>query len=114
MKKYVSYGGIAGFINGLIGGGGGAVLVPLLKKEGLSQQEALATSVGVMLPISCFSVVLYATRGDIQWIMALPYVIGGGLGGILGGKCFPKVKQQWLRRGFGAFLLLSGGRCLLW
>ena len=47
----------AGFFSGLLGGvfgaGGGIVAVALLKKCGLSAKEAHATSVAVMLALSC-------------------------------------------------------------
>ena len=41
-------GTFAGFLNGLFGSGGGTVAVPLLKKGGLLQKEAQATSLLMM------------------------------------------------------------------
>ena len=44
---------------------------------------------------------------------ALPYLLGGTLGGWLGGRWFRKTRVDWLRRLFGALLLWGGVRCLL-
>lgn len=114
MKKYIISGGIAGFLNGFMGGGGGALLVPLLMKYcHKSQREALASSVAIILPICLISAILFGLKGDLDINLALPYVIGGGLGGFLGGKLFPKAKQAWLKRGFALLMILSGVRCLV-
>ena len=49
--RYLLAGALAGLTNGLFGGGGGSVLVPLLTRYcGLSQRKAFATSVAVILP----------------------------------------------------------------
>lgn len=114
MKKYVISGGIAGFINGFLGGGGGAVLVPLLQNHcKLPQRKALACSVGIILPLSLLSAYLFAKDGHMNLEIAIPYVIGGAMGGFLGGKLFPKAKSLWLQRGFALLLILSGVRCFL-
>ena len=44
---------------------------------------------------------------------ALPYLLGGTLGGWLGGRWFQKTWVDWLRRLFGALLIWGGVRCLL-
>lgn len=44
---------------------------------------------------------------------ALPYLIGGTVGGWLGGRWFRGVRVVWLRRAFGLLLLHGGARCLL-
>lgn len=114
MKKYLISGGIAGFLNGFLGGGGGAILAPLLVKYcKQSQREALATSVAVILPICGLSALLFAVNGDLDLNLALPYVLGGGLGGFIGGKVFPKAKSSWLRRGFALLMMISGIRWVL-
>lgn len=113
MKKYVISGGIAGFLNGLFGGGGGALLVPLLqgycKKE---QRQALACSVAIILPLSVVSLHLLWKEGYLDLKIAFPYVLGGALGGIFGGKLFQKANSLWLQRGFALLLLVSGVRAL--
>jgi len=102
-------GGAAGLVNGLFGGGGGMVLVPLLTaKCGLDQRRAFATSVAVILPLCILSSAIYLFRGGLDLSAALPYLVGGFAGGLIGGKCFHRLNMDWLRRAF-ALLLLYGG-----
>lgn len=102
-------GGAAGLVNGLFGGGGGMVLVPLLTgKCGLEQRKAFATSVAIILPLCALSSAIYFFRGGLDLLAALPYLIGGLIGGALGGKLFQRLDMEWLRRVF-ALLILYGG-----
>lgn len=99
-------GGLAGLVNGFFGGGGGMVLVPMLVSRcGLSQRKAFATSVVVILPLCALSAVIYWLRGGLELSAALPYLIGGLLGGFIGGKVFRKLSMVWLRRVFALFIL---------
>lgn len=85
------------------------LLVPMLVQVcGLSQRKAFATSVAVILPMCILSSIIYLFRGGVDWMAALPYLLGGLIGGFLGGKLFQNVKMNWLRRAF-ALLILYGG-----
>lgn len=102
-------GGAAGLVNGLFGGGGGMVLVPLLREKcELEPRQAFATSVAIILPLCALSSIIYLFQGSIALSTAFPYLLGGTLGGLLGGKLFRQVNMVWLRRGFGLLLLYSG------
>ena len=106
-------GGAAGLANGFFGGGGGMLLVPLLKNQcGLDQRRAFATSVAIILPLCALSSALYWLRGGLDLKLALPYVLGGLIGGLAGGKLFRKVNMVWLRRGFALLMLYGGGKAL--
>ena len=112
--KFALAGGLSGIANGYFGGGGGSILVPLLTKVcRLDQRKSFATSVAVILPLCALSVCIYLFRGKLQLLTALPYLMGGLLGGWLGGKLFKGVKVDWLRRLFGLLLLYGGVRCFL-
>ena len=112
--RYALSGAAAGLTNGFFGGGGGSVLVPLLTRVcGLSQRQAFATSVAVILPLCVLSAAIYLFRGGLDLMAALPYLIGGAVGGWLGGKWFRGMKMPWLRRLFGLLLLYGGVRCFL-
>lgn len=111
---YYLAGAAAGLANGLFGGGGGSILVPLLSRVcHLEQRRAFATSVAVILPLCALSALLYLLRGGLELQTALPYLLGGALGGFLGGKLFRGVKLRWLRRCFGLLLIYGGVRCFL-
>lgn len=112
--RYLLAGALAGVANGFFGGGGGSVLVPILTRYcKLEQRQAFATSVAVILPLCGLSVVIYLFRGGLDFMAALPYLIGGTLGGWAGGKWFKGMKMGWLKRGFGLLLIYGGVRCFL-
>ncbi len=107
-------GAAAGVANGFFGGGGGSVLVPILTRFcKLEQRQAFATSVAVILPLCALSVGIYFFRGGLSFAVALPYLLGGTVGGWVGGRWFKGVRIGWLKRGFGLLLIYGGVRCLL-
>ena len=111
---YALAGAAAGVVNGFFGGGGGQVLVPMLAgKCALEQRKSFATSVAVIAPLCALSAGIYWFRGDLELTAALPYLIGGGVGGWAGGKWFKGVRMGWLRRGFGLLLIYGGVKNLL-
>ena len=82
-------GGAAGLANGLFGGGGGMVFLPILSRWGtLSQRKLYASCVGVIFPVCLVSAGIYLWRGELSLIDALPYLAGGAIGGFLGGKLY--------------------------
>ena len=98
--KYRLSGVAAGLTNGIFGGGGGIPLLVLLTKwAGVEEKKAFATCVAVIFPMCAVSA-------------ALPYLLGGFAGGLVGGRLFKKVPGLWLRRIFALFLLYGGWRYL--
>ena len=96
-RKHQLAGAAGGLINGLFGGGGGMVLLPLLTKwSRLEARAAFATCVAVIFPVCCVS------------------TAGGGAGGRAGGLTFERVPVRLLKVIFGLFLLYAGVRYLLW
>lgn len=107
-------GGLAGIANGLLGAGGGMVLIPLLRLFHLIEdRELFATAIAVMLPISLVSFGVYALQGQVDFLQALPYCIGGFAGGLLGGILYKKIPTLWLHRLLGLLILWGGVRLLL-
>ena len=106
-------GGAAGLANGFFGGGGGMLLVPLFTRWcGLDQRQAFATSIAVILPLCALSSAIYWLRGGLDFMLALPYLLGGVLGGFLGGRMFKKLNMVWLRRAFALLILYGGAKAL--
>ena len=65
----------AGLANGLFGGGGGMVFLPILSRwGGLSQRKLYATCVGVIFPVCLVSAAVYLFRGELSLLAALPYL----------------------------------------
>ena len=107
-------GAATGAANGIFGGGGGMVFLPILSRwGGLSQRKLYATCVGVIFPVCLLSAAVYLLRGGVALAAALPYLAGGLLGGWLGGMLYGKVPTVWLRRIFAGFLFYAGVKYLL-
>ncbi len=109
---WLGMGALAGFVNGLLGAGGGILIVFALAsrlgyEEGKSR-DLYANALCVMLPISVLSCVRYAKAGHLALdgfgIYALPAVIGGVLGGVLLGR----MRGSVLKKLFGALVIYSG------
>lgn len=109
-KKTISVAGaLAGVAGGLFGGGGGMVFVPLVgRANALEPRQLFATCLGVMYPVCVVSAGIYYLEGLLPLVEAVPYLLGGFLGGLLGGKLYQRVSVVWLRRIFALFLLYGG------
>ena len=114
-SKLITSGLLAGVVNGLLGSGGGIILVPLflswIKLEG---KKAFATSVSVTLPLSLATMAVCYFGGEVpSFSKVLPYLIGGAVGGIVAGTLLKKLSVVWLRRVFGALLIIGGVKVFL-
>ena len=114
VGKCIVAGGLAGLLNGLFGAGGGLVLVPLLINWlKLEEKAAFATSVAIILPLSIVSYTLFCIQGGNVWKDALPYLIGGIVGGLLSIKLFRNISAVWLHRLFGVLILYGAIKAVL-
>lgn len=105
-------GASAGAVNGLFGGGGGMVLVPLLThRTTLEESEVFPASVAIILPICIVSLLLTPDLGN-TFHKAVPYLLGSAFGGIFAGIFGKKIPVLWLHRGLGIMLLWGGFRYL--
>ena len=107
-------GGAAGLANGLFGGGGGMVFLPILARwGGLKQRQLYATCVGVIFPVCAVSAGVYWFRDGLDLMAAAPYLAGGLVGGWIGGKLYGRISTKWLKWLFAAFLFYAGVKYLL-
>ena len=112
--KCIAAGGMAGVLNGLFGAGGGLILAPLLNGWiGLEEKRAFATSIAVTLPLSLLSYALFCAQGGNVWRAALPYLIGGVLGGAIAPRLFQSISTKWLHRLFSLLLFFGGIKAVL-
>ncbi len=112
--KFIIIGSLAGLANGLFGAGGGLFIVPLfIHWCKIEERNAFASSVAIILPISIVSAFIYFKHGYLNIISALPYIIGGALGGFISGHFFKNINMLWLRRIFAIFILYGGFRAIL-
>ncbi|MBE5712673.1 MAG: sulfite exporter TauE/SafE family protein [Ruminococcaceae bacterium] len=114
MKKklFSLWGTLAGFLNGMLGAGGGMVVVPILKTR-LSEKQAHATSVAVILPICAVSALFYLQQGALSVYDALPYLLWGLLGSAIGVVLMKKLSGNMLRKIFALMMLWAGIRLII-
>ena len=109
--RLLAAGAAAGFINGLLGAGGGMALVPLLTLWcGLDEREACATSVAVVAPLCVISAVVFRCTGGRFPGEAIWYCLGGLAGGTAGGLLLGRIPAKWLLWLFGAMMIVAGLR----
>lgn len=102
-----------GFINGLLGAGGGMLAVPLLKKYGLSQKTAQQNAIAIILPITALSAIMYLSKDYVNLSESFAYLPTGFLGAIIATFLMKKISNKWLKRIFAFFMLYAGIRLLL-
>ena len=111
--KLMIFGALAGLCNGLFGSGGGMVVVPFLKKTGLSAVKAHATAIAVILPLTVLSIWRYSSFGSFDTKVLTLVCIGGVAGGITGSKLLKKFSPRFLRYGFSAVVIVAAVRMVL-
>ncbi len=110
-KQIFRLGGIVtGFLNGLFGSGGGMIAVPILEYSGLDAKVAHATSIAVILPLTAISAGYYLFSGAVEVGDALPYLLGGLPGCLVGSKLLGKLSTTFITRMFGLLILFAAVR----
>lgn len=103
----------AGTVAGLFGAGGGMVLVPLLTLlTDMEDEEVFPSSITIILPICLVALAVTAISGTVEWMAAVPYLLGSAAGGFAAGKWGQKIPVKWLHRGLGILILWGGWRYL--
>ncbi len=113
-RKLVTTGSIAGLLSGLLGVGGGFVVVPsLLKVSNFNMQTIVATSLMAIALVSLASVSTYLFHGEIDWKIAIPFVISTMLSMLIFRSVSHKVSANIIQRGFALLALLAASSLLI-
>ena len=107
-------GTITGAVNGLFGAGGGMVLVPMLAAfTDIEEENIFLSSICILLPMCVVSFLIGSMGNAFPIWEALPYLLGGTIGGVAAGLLGKKIPTVWLHRLLG-LLILWGGLRYLW
>lgn len=100
-------GGLAGFLAGIFGIGGGVIMVPLqMLLLGEPIKTAVRTSLGVIIITSISAVVSHAVQANVLFVPGLILGFGGLLGAQVSTRFLPKIPDLWVSRMFSTLLLL--------
>lgn len=106
-------GGIAGLINGLFGGGGGMIIVPMLINFlNCPEKKAHATAILIILPLSITSGLFYLSFGALNLSVAIPTTIGVVVGGGVGALLLSKLSGRWVTIIFSVVMAVAGIKML--
>ena len=109
----IGAGAISGAVNGIFGGGGGMIIVPMLSKLlKYKEKEAHATAILIILPLSIVSGILYFVFGNFDFLSGLPVVIGVLIGGIIGAIMLSKLSSKWIMLIFSIIMAIAGVKML--
>lgn len=98
---------IVGAINGIFGGGGGILCIPVLKKLlNLNDKQAHATAVMVMGLISLPTLIVYISTLQFDWLPTILVTVGSLIGGLVGVKLLNKLSNKALNICYIILLLL--------
>ena len=104
-----AFGVLAGVASGLLGVGGGTLLVPFLTLAvGLSQHEAEATSLLVILPTAIAGTLALRRRGVGNAGLAVRFGVVGSVGAVLGALLALTLPAATLRVVFAGFVAVVG------
>lgn len=112
-RRLLLLGGLAaGFLNGLLGAGGGIVIVWILEKvlrdSTHDARDVFANALAVMLPISATSTVSYAISGGLPEGNISRFLLPAVLGGLLGAFLLDRISTRAVKRLFCLLVILSG------
>lgn len=113
IVKLLTAGILTGAVNGLFGGGGGMVAVPLLNGiAGYTDKQAHATAIFVIAPVCAASALVYIINGYAAADVIIPAAVGSVAGGLVGAyflNSFPKAVINYI---FIAVMFAAGVRML--
>lgn len=111
--KKINAGIITGATNGLFGGGGGMIAVPVLKNSlGYSEKSSHATAILIILPICLAGAITYIFGGYLRAEIIIPASVGSVAGGITGALLLNKIPEALIKTIFIAVMLAAGIRML--
>ncbi len=105
-----STGIISGFINGLLGTGGGIVLIFALNRilKDKNPKDIFAMTLTVTVVYSIISAFVYFKNGNIDLTGNIVYIVCALCGGFIGAFLLDKLDTNVLKKIFGALCIVAG------
>ena len=104
----------SGFLAGLFGVGGGAVVVPALSVfTDMTHYQALATSLSAMCLPAIVGTATHFAKGNVAMHVAPTLALGSFVGAYLGGKLGLYINEDALRWGFSGVMVVLGTKALI-
>lgn len=99
----------AGFFSALFGVGGGIIIVPLLLLLlRYDQRVATGTSLAAIGVIALAGTILYAVRGEVDYLYAVLVGLPAAAGAVLGASLQQRVSARSLNLAFAVLLVAVG------
>ena len=103
---------LAGIISGILGamglGGGSVLIIYLTLFANFSQSEAQGVNLIFFLPIAFLAIAVYSKKKLILWDIAIPAILLGIVGALIGSQLSSILPSYVLKKIFGIFLLIIG------
>jgi uncharacterized membrane protein YfcA len=117
-KKLIGYGvgvgGVAGYLGGLLGVGGGNFIVPVLVWLGFDPKKASATTAFVVIFSSLSGFLGHATAGNMDLYLLLLCAVGSISGAILGAYLMrKKLSRKQVKLAIGLILYIIAAK-MIW
>ncbi len=100
---------IVGVLTGVVGAGGGFIIIPaLVILSNLSMKKAVGTSLAIIAAKSLIGFLGDLAVIEIDWKLLLSFTSLAVVGIFIGNKLSSKVNGNYLKKGFGWFVLVMG------
>jgi len=100
----------SGFLSGMFGVGGGAIVVPsLVLSTDMTHHSALGTSLCAMVMPAIVGTYTHSRRGNVNWRVAPLLALGSAVGAFVGGReVGMNLDEGVLKAGFSCLMLFLG------
>lgn len=113
MLPAILIGALSGVIAALCGVGGGVVMVPLFVSIlGLSQKQAVATSLAAMMLTALFATLKNQGNGFVSWRVAIPCGCAAAVVAWFAADALKHLSNRMLTVGFALVMIAMGVRML--
>lgn len=93
--KVLGFGGLTGAFSGFFGIGGGFLIVPgLIASTGMPIINAIGSSLVAITAFGLTTALNYAASGLVDWTLAIVFVAGGAIGGVVGSLVAKRLSGQ--------------------